>query len=293
MEGNTLWENFGSIGFCVYFVCCILSFITAVDTIQEWKNKIIQPPNLSSSWVLLLIPFLIFILVLFSIDKLAELQNMHSIGIPFIIFGIWTVILQNQQVKDLKKIYQYQQTKEYVIKNIKTKSDEFKKSYHFEGPDIFGKTSIGKIRFHCSARGSQKEKGFLSLTGKFDHKYNFSQEAYDNHGNKIYLATYIDETVTSYQESYSDPDQTIRNKNGEIIGKIEGQTHYETKYRTTYSEIFTVYASLKQAKETEENYQIKLYGDKEVIIDIPREYILAFVEGIENKPEFNKIEWHQ
>lgn len=282
MFSNVL-GNIGSIGLVIYVVSLIL-LVDESDKTKKLLSKVFNPPSFFPSWIIFCSPLLFFLIVLMG-------GSSSWVGIPFIIAGIGANILQSNQTNKLKKLQQYQHSETYVHENISIKHDPFKKSYSFYGPNIFCQTSIGEIRCDCVAFGSAKENGVLLLTGTFNHKYNFSQEAYDNHGNKIYLATHINETLNSYVTSHSDPDRKITNKNGDVIGTIEGQTRYETNYYTSYSETFGIDMNLEQAKRIEEGYQIKLYGDKEIIIDIPRWYILAFVKGIENKPEFNKINW--
>lgn len=262
---------------------CFVFLVSSSNKLNCYKEKIVNPPQFFP--VLVLIAFSIFFLFFAFVSKQIFFM------IPVIITSVMSIIIQDNQIKKLKEIYQYQQTKEYVIKNIKTKSDEFKKSHHFKGPKIFGKTSIGKIYFYCFASGLEKEKGILLLVGLFNHKYNFSQEAYDNQGNKIYISTHIDETISSYRESYRDSDQKITNQKGDVIGTIEGKTHYETHYQTEYTESFAMSLPLESIKNIGSEYQIKLYGYKDVVVDIPSWYIQAFVEGIKNKPEFNKIKW--
>ena len=279
---NDIIIALGVIGIAGFFVCLMVFIIEYQDTLI-WKNKIVNPPDLSPAWIFLLPPCLILMFILFGAGV--------ELGIICLIAAILANILQRMQNKTVKKIHAYQQTKEYVFKNIKIKSDSFKKSYSFDGPNIFCKTTIGPILCSCFTVGLEGGKGFLAFCGIFNDKYNFSSEAYDNQGNKICISLNVDKAVTSYQTSYKDSNRKITNQRGDVIGEVEGATHYETHYCTNYTESFKMIFPIETAKKLENGYQVKLYGDTDVIVDIPCWYIQAFLEGISSKPEFKKINW--
>lgn len=266
----------------LYVICSILLLIE-VDRINLWKHKVINPPSFFPFWIFWWLSLFVFLFTKAFIP--ATSWNICLIS------TIGALLLTYNQARQLKRLYKYQQTPTYVRENIQIKNDSFKKSYSFYGPNIFCKTSVGNMRFCCMALGSESEKGFLSLVGQFNRKYNFSPEAYDNHGNKIYITSHIDKTVTSYQTSYQDSNRKITNQCGNVIGEVEGATHYETHYRTDYTESFGIVLPFDVMKNIEAGYQIKLYGDKEIIIELPYWYIQTFTEEISNKPEFKKINW--